>query len=969
MSDGKKKKFIILDQSLSDSAGHHLNYTTSIAKAAEAAGCDVSVGTNMLFNKKRTPTDCESIHWHPWFTVNWFDKPTPNSLFIPGFLRHGFSNLRIRFADSILSKVFALSIVGFFFAPRHSSGVILNSIYKALNSTKSQYVKELISGIGVAAGLRKQTLCKVYKLLSGLLKLIKLLICTVASIISAPFVFLFLAIVSFRSDFFTPHIGNFSFKDCFSKQLTSLLIMKQVSFEDDVFIHTIGVEQIDKLFDIITRMVASQRPTFHVVLRRDLFEQLSRPVYGRSLKKVLSNFDEADLFGGKIHFYVDTAELQNQYKTGAGIDTVLIPIPPIMSTALLGEGSATIDKKRRLNLVYLGSARTEKGFQNLQFAVRHIFMSPLRDRVRFTIQCDHYHAGAEPGIDETRRMLGEYPSDFVTLLKKPLTNGQYAELLDSSDIILMPYNQFDYRARSSGVLIEALSNGKPVVVPDRTTLSSMADTAGASIYDAPKDFSLAVERAVLDFDDLKSRAIAAVPRIKEYHTASNLFKTLRIHQGGIRSAYPRRAVVIVNEYIGHGSALDRMLETQIRYLRTRGYEVSLWVADIYRWLNELKTAEPLSENLRGLGADSIIFFEADIKPSGIRRMWKETRRDISVEGQIANMRFYKLRPEMHEWLNAGQLDLILCNYVYCSPLVELIKEELADQQKPFTVCETHDIQCFQKVHFQKINNVGDGSVNERDLEIELSHLTAFDGIMAVGKEDEKLLRRYLGQRVHVSPRGIVLPKLGKKAEAEPTTPISDTYSNSLTDLDTIDLLFVGSWHNPNVEGVTWFFNEVLKKHLPKYKLHLAGTVCHKLDYLVADDPQVVKLGFVEDLAKLYKRTKIVIAPLISGAGLSVKVLEAMAHGKAIVSTRIGIRNLEDCPIPSSDNAEDFAARVTDLLTKKSLRESLIAESRQWIEANHSFDAYAQLMDKVIETGSKQHNHQGMTKNSNANAAA
>jgi GT2 family glycosyltransferase/glycosyltransferase involved in cell wall biosynthesis len=115
------------------------------------------------------------------------------------------------------------------------------------------------------------------------------------------------------------------------------------------------------------------------------------------------------------------------------------------------------------------------------------------------------------------------------------------------------------------------------------------------------------------------------------------------------------------------------------------------------------------------------------------------------------------------------------------------------------------------------------------------------------------------------------------------------------------LLFIGSFrHTPNVQGLAWFLNEVWPKLHPAFQLHVIAGARHHyfldLSGMSAEidlsDRRLEVEGFVEDVRPAYERVSIVIAPLIASAGTNIKVLEAMAMGKVVVSTPAGVNGLD-----------------------------------------------------------------------------
>jgi glycosyltransferase involved in cell wall biosynthesis len=157
------------------------------------------------------------------------------------------------------------------------------------------------------------------------------------------------------------------------------------------------------------------------------------------------------------------------------------------------------------------------------------------------------------------------------------------------------------------------------------------------------------------------------------------------------------------------------------------------------------------------------------------------------------------------------------------------------------------------------------------------------------------------------------------------------------------LVFVGqmSWF-PNRDGVQWFTAEVLPRIRARTAAHLevvgqrAG-----LPDPPGDDPGWRYAGFVDDLRAEVLRAAVFVVPLRAGSGTRLKLLEAMALGKAIVSTRIGAEGIalehgEHALL--ADGPEEFAAAVCRLLADAPLRRRLGAAARGLAERHYGWDA-------------------------------
>ena len=167
------------------------------------------------------------------------------------------------------------------------------------------------------------------------------------------------------------------------------------------------------------------------------------------------------------------------------------------------------------------------------------------------------------------------------------------------------------------------------------------------------------------------------------------------------------------------------------------------------------------------------------------------------------------------------------------------------------------------------------------------------------------------------------------------------------------LLFVGSFaHTPNADALRWFTSDVLpliaERH-PGIPVHVVGR--DPLPDLVASAPSnVIYHGWVQDLAPIYARARIVIAPLRYGAGVKGKIGEAMSHGVPVVMTPVGaegmdIVNGETALIATS--AAAFADAVDKLLVDDDLWAELSVNAKEHIEQIFGVEPFQRALTDVI----------------------
>lgn len=138
------------------------------------------------------------------------------------------------------------------------------------------------------------------------------------------------------------------------------------------------------------------------------------------------------------------------------------------------------------------------------------------------------------------------------------------------------------------------------------------------------------------------------------------------------------------------------------------------------------------------------------------------------------------------------------------------------------------------------------------------------------------------------------------------------------------VLFIAADNEPNREGIAWFLRDAWPKvraaH-PAAELHVCGTICK---HIPPHEPGVLARGFVDSLDAVYDEAAVVIVPLLRGSGVKIKLMEALAHGKACISTPIGVEGVPalEGAVAVAGRAEDFAAHVARLLANETARHAL-----------------------------------------------
>jgi glycosyltransferase involved in cell wall biosynthesis len=224
-------------------------------------------------------------------------------------------------------------------------------------------------------------------------------------------------------------------------------------------------------------------------------------------------------------------------------------------------------------------------------------------------------------------------------------------------------------------------------------------------------------------------------------------------------------------------------------------------------------------------------------------------------------------------------------------------------------------------------------------------LRAVDAVVAISGADAKGLRELSGvEAIVVAP--FVEPG---KPRVETTRAAALGYIGHL------------GWQ-PNVYGLDWFCGEVwplVRRRVPDAKLTIAGPGLGKRSDGSLQVPQnwsqpgVTTVGFVEDLEEVYQATLGLVAPVLGGSGVRMKLLEAMRAGMPTVTTTDGAAGLDVVDgreFLIADEPDLYADRVARLLADAALRERLRQGGYAWLASHHSRGVLLGEMKRAILTG-------------------
>ncbi len=164
-----------------------------------------------------------------------------------------------------------------------------------------------------------------------------------------------------------------------------------------------------------------------------------------------------------------------------------------------------------------------------------------------------------------------------------------------------------------------------------------------------------------------------------------------------------------------------------------------------------------------------------------------------------------------------------------------------------------------------------------------------------------------------------------------------------------DILFIGNMsYRPCIDAAAYLVKRVLplvRRCVPDAELWIVGAgPTAEVRALAGDGVHVT--GQVDDVVPYYARCGVCVVPLRAGGGTRLKILEAMALGRPVVSTTLGCEGLEMTPsehLLVADDQEGLASATVRLLTDASARDRLVARARRLVVARYDWDAIAERM--------------------------
>lgn len=277
-------------------------------------------------------------------------------------------------------------------------------------------------------------------------------------------------------------------------------------------------------------------------------------------------------------------------------------------------------------------------------------------------------------------------------------------------------------------------------------------------------------------------------------------------------------------------------------------------------------------------------------------------------------------------LDNSDFDIVQIELLYMSPYIPIIRK-LSNAK---IILRAHNIEhlIWERLTESESNPIKRFYLNHLASTLkkyEHDVLSEYDGIVPITKKDAEFFKAVSDTPVCAVSFGINISSFSK---TNSTTP-----ENAPFHIGAMNWL-------PNEEGIKWFLEKVwpiVREVEPEMPLYLAGR--EMPEWIKTDERQNIHVvGEVPDAYDFIRSKSISIAPLLSGSGIRIKIIESMAMARAVVSSSIGAEGI-NCTtgenIMIADSPEDFAQSLTELYRNPDQARQIGINAKELISQEHN----------------------------------
>jgi len=536
----------------------------------------------------------------------------------------------------------------------------------------------------------------------------------------------------------------------------------------------------------------------------------------------------------------------------------------------------------------------------------------------------------------------EYFDIFSNNIKYTHDDANIDDLIDLSDFVLLI---------NSGVGVLSLCKQKPVICCGNSFYAGNGLAIQAKclddVYTAIKNnykpnidsiykFIYHLVTKVYSFGTHSTRVIKDG---NSYRTITDkiIFESLIIN-GKTQNLNTKKVLVlspVVPYPIYRGS--QQRVDSVIRcLLQSDKYNVTLCVLNSsFNNRKSIDIANELEQHYKNLNKAVVVkdskFFKKQAKAKHLYLTFKD--RITGQSSGISNYSScpYNYRSRVKKLISEISPDIIIANYAK-------LYKAIPDSFKGIKILDSHDYQSQFLMEDIESNNIQANVNLDKFRHSEHIALNTFNKVIAINPEEKIRFEKDI---------------LNPNVQCEFVPAFADKQWNVLNKFwyHNYDALFVGSVSNFNVTGLLWFLNNVMPtilKHKPDFNMAVAGNIARSPLINKEAYPNVNFLGVVSNLKYIYESSKAIITPILGGAGMKIKVIEALSYGKAIIGTSKAFEGINYSKYNAAyvvDEPVEFANKLLEIIMVDSLRIDLEENAKLLHMHEHSESA---IFSKILE---------------------
>jgi glycosyltransferase involved in cell wall biosynthesis len=308
----------------------------------------------------------------------------------------------------------------------------------------------------------------------------------------------------------------------------------------------------------------------------------------------------------------------------------------------------------------------------------------------------------------------------------------------------------------------------------------------------------------------------------------------------------------------------------------------------------------------------------------------------------------RVNAALEKILEEGAFDVVQLESVHLMQYLPAIR---AARSRPLVLADWHNIESeLMRRYAETVRSQARRLVAWRTARLieaaERKLLAAADAHIVASERERGKLAALHPAKIHVVPNGVDVAHFSDTEIAAACNRLRQPADGRR------GLLFVGMMdYHANIDGVVWFVREVwpeLRRRLAHPQLTIVGrNPSEEIRRLAASD--VVVTGTVEDVRPFYATAAAVVVPLRVGSGTRLKILEAMAAGVPVVSTRLGAEGLDvedGRNILLADTAAEMCAAMEKLEASAGLSVSLRRHGRELVGARYDWRILGEQLFRI-----------------------